>query len=492
MGVEWHTNYCSYEAAGQSIKGHKDYIDDIASRGLNVFRMWIALNHSPGEAWGTTTNLPFTNEQPFVWNGSTQKWNVAAGTWDNAFFNHVYDVISYAATKGVFVEVTLFDPWSGDWTKGPWYSPNIYNGTGFSTEQEFVSLPSGGNCTAFSSGPRKRQVDFMKKLASTINSLDNFYWEIANEPDISSVNGLSGTQVAAWHDCMIQELYNYEGTLANARHMIGVNYHTLDAINAIKNNTYPSSSPKVLIVNGHYVDFSDSTRQGAMELIRNFHGGANGSLHRIFGFNESHITPSITQNHTVDTMRVEAWEFMLHEGGVYDHLGYQWDTAAARTVRDQLGVLKNFVNNLELLKMKRASGNPPAWLPGLPAYGSLDNPLDSGSPRIYWGAMEGPDYVLFLHHSRMTTGNFRHYTKPSSINRRTSLAVQMPVASNPYTAYWINPITGGTISTATIPAAGSATLTVPSYTYDIALKIVPGGIRSISSRSCHITCCAAY
>jgi hypothetical protein len=258
-------------------------------------------------------------------------------------------------------------------------------------------------------------------------------------------------------------------------------------------NTYPLSSPKVLLVNGHYVTFKDVTRQGAMQILRNYHGGTSGSLNRIFGFNESHITPSITQGHTADTMRVEAWEFMLNEGGVYDHLGYQWTSAAAMTVRDQLGALSTFINSLDLIDMKRSLGNPPAWLPGLPAYGSLDNPTNPSAPRIYWAAMEGPDYVLYLHHSGMTTGDFRHYTKPASITRRTSLAVQLPLASDPYTAQWIKPVDKSNIgSPVTIPASGSATLTVPTYTYDIALKIVPGGLRPFIVRDCHITCCSPY
>ena len=317
--------YCTYEASGQTIVGHKDYINDLAAKGLNVFRLWIVLNHSPGRALNNGTI--YANEQPFHLNVAG-KWSVTPGQWDTLFFPHVYDVVSFAASKGVFVEVTVFDPWSGDWTTGPWYGPNIVNGIGFNTEQEFVTLPAGGSCaTSFTSGPRMRQMDVLKKLAATLNPLNNFYWEIANEPDISSNNGVTGLQVAAWHDCMIQTLYNYEGTLPNGRHMIGVNYHTIDAINTIKNNTYPSSSPKVKVMNGHYVDFADSTRQGAIELIRNYHNGPSGSLNRLFGFNESHISPNITASQTADTARAEAWEFMFHEGG---------DPVAGRAFREMV------------------------------------------------------------------------------------------------------------------------------------------------------------
>lgn len=481
--------YCTYEYGGQVIVGHKDYINDLAAKGLNLFRMWIVLNHSPGRALNGGT--VYANEQPFHFNAQG-KWNHAAGQWDSLFFPHVYDVISYAATKGVYVEVTVFDPWSGDWTTGPWYGPNIANGTGFGVEKDFVTLPAGGTCAnSFTSGPRQRQVDALKKLALTINPLNNFYWEIANEPDINpSLNGPTGSQIAAWHDCMIQELYNYEGTLPNGRHMIGVNYTTTDAINTVKNNTYPNSSPKVKIVNGHYVDITDvgATRQGAIELIRNYNNGPSGNLNRLFGFNETHISPNITQNQNADTTRAEAWEFMFHEGGVYDHLGYDWNTPTAATIRTQLGKLSIYLNSLDLMRIQRSAGNPPSWAPGLPAYGSNDQPTVPTSPQIFWGAMESPnERVLYLHHSEWQGSAYRHYKKPTSITRRTTLQLSLPAGT--FTYNWINPITLGVLSSGTVPA--SQLIAVPNYTYDIALEVLPS-IVSIPTRSCSVTCCAPY
>ena len=482
-------DFCTYEAAGQNIVGHKDYINDLAAKGLNVFRLWIVLNHSPGSE-PVNGGTPYANEQPFHRNAQG-KWSVSPGQWDAMFFSHIYDVVSYAASKNVYVEVTLFDPWQGTWELGPWHQNNIVNGTGFSNERDFITLPPGGTCAnSFASGPRKRQVDVVKKLADTLNPLDNFYWEIANEPDISASNPATGSEVAAWHDCMIQELYNYEGTLPNGRHMIGVNYHTIDAINTIKNNTYPVSSPKVKVMNAHYVDFADASRQGAIELIRNYNNGPSGNLNRLFGFNETHISPNITAGQNADTTRAEAWEFMFHEGGVYNHMGFRWNTSTeAATVRTQLGKLATYLNGRDLMRMKRSTGNPPSWAPGLPAYGSNDQPTNPNSPRIYWAAMEGPNHrLLYLHHSTWLGGAFKHYGKPASITRLTQLMVSLP-ADN-YQVVWIRPSDLAVLGTSSI-SGGTQTLTVPSYSYDISLRIIPS-VLSVVSRSCHITCCAAY
>jgi hypothetical protein len=474
-------DYCTYEAPGENVVGYKDYIDDLVAKGLNTFRLWVALNSSPGRDL-TNTGMPYDQEQPFLF--ANPLWNVADGTWEEAFFDHIREVIAYAQSKSpkVIVEVTLFDPWSGDWTQGPWSSNNIFNGTGFAAEKGFVTLPSGGSCAAFNGGPRKRQIDVMKKLAGEINDLNNFYWEIANEPDVNSGDGVSGGEAAAWHDCVVQQLYSYEGTLPNGRHLIGVNYHTLDALNTIKNNSYPNSVPRIKIVNAHYVDLGDSSRYSAIELIRNWHGGPN-ELNRIFGFNESKITPIQTG---ADATRAEAWEFMLDQGGVYDHLGYQWSTSGvAISTRTYLGRLNTFLKGLNLRRAARSAGNPPTWAPSLPAYETDDDGV-AGGPKIYWGAMqEGQErYVLYIHHSTKQSGAFQGYVKPGSIHRITSLDVQLGAAGIPYTVEWINPATLGVLSSTSIPGDGvRRTLTVPSYSYDIALRI-SNGITSIIPGDC--------
>lgn len=480
-------NYCMFsDATVPPMYDYRAYIDELSSKGLNVFRVWVGLNHSPGEEFNF---VPYPNEHPFPYNTSTSKWNVGVdlnndATWDNAFLNNLYSVVDYARSKNpdIIVEVTLFDPWSGSWLGGPWHSSNIYNGTGFSTRKDFITLPSGTGCAAaIASGPRKRQVDMMKKIAKKLNPLDNFYWEIANEPDFGTE--ITGTEAAIWHDCMVQQLYTYEAGLPNGHHLIGVNYHTVDALNTIKNNSYPSSVPNIRIANIHYVQRRDDQHQGAMELIRNWHLGSSGSLNRIFGFNEGKITPF---QQTPDTTRAEAWEFMLNEGGIYDHLGYEWGMGTApATMRTYLGKLNTFLGGLNLRRMRRSTGNPPSWAPTLPAYPAWG---DTTNTRIYWGAMQdGTDtYVLYLHHSILDSGK-RHYLKPSSISRLMNLTIQPGSSGATYTVTWINPSTGGTLGTTTVVADGlTKTLTVPNYTYDIALKVSNGAVNSSTAT------CAAF
>src|SRR6185436_15333749 len=98
--------------------------------GNNVLRLWGIFNHSPGTAG---FNAPFADEQPFkVCNLVQGNWVCGSGTgtkWDLRFINSNYlanleAVVCAAYNKDVVVEVSLLDPWDGDWTKGPFNSNN--------------------------------------------------------------------------------------------------------------------------------------------------------------------------------------------------------------------------------------------------------------------------------------------------------------------------------------------------------------------------------
>src|SRR5262249_15304335 len=160
-------------------------------------RLWIGLNHSPG--WQRTVNnpsihsyiKPYDFEQPFTWDGSQSKWNLRAMS--STFWSRVHDVVNAAKLQGIIVEVTLFDAFQGDFGFSPWnLTRNEEGGNGGWTVEQYMS--SFDNHTydvlASSQDVRFLQSDLMVplstvmgKAASQLNDLDNFYWEIANEPD---------------------------------------------------------------------------------------------------------------------------------------------------------------------------------------------------------------------------------------------------------------------------------------------------------------------
>lgn len=472
-------------------------INELAARHLNVLRIWVGLGHSPGGAGG-----PLPHEQPFAYDAVSGKWDL--NTWNQTFFDRLEDVVAYAALKNVVVELTLFDAFSGDFRTSPWYVGNNTGGfSGFSDEWGLISVPGAG-CNPFnvSTNLRSRQKALVEKVVAELNGYDNIYWELANEPELSFIKGgydSKGTPVVdsvalpriiKWHECMTDIIRNAEGTATSPkRHLIAANYHTQVALDPFRTTTVPTYAPYVQILTSHYVKVPDAGRFSATEKIRNYLSGTLGNINRVFGFNEGRPTPSWKTTSTFDYItpdeaRAEAWEFMLSEGGMYNHYTTDWSATMSsepEQMRVQLGVLADFLGGLKLRDLRRSVNNPPTWAPNLPAYGTA-----RGSSNVYWGSMQknGSTYVLYVHHSNLSppADMFKAYVKPASITRLTTLDLQLNVASVAYTAQWINPSTGdailppnGTGTSFSIPADGvRRTYEVPSYSYDIALKITNG------------------
>lgn len=452
---------------------HLQFLTDLQTRGLNKIRIWLALNHSPGQE-PNRPGVAYPDEQPFVYLGGG-RWD-----WDHfsdAYFDQVSTVIRNAADRNILVEVVLFDPWSGDWTKGPWHPSKNNRGQGFTSRNKFLT----GGVTAGSQDDiaQKKQLEFVRRVATELNSFHNFYWEIANEPDLLGVNSsLSVTAITAWHDKIIRELRATELALPNGLHPIAVNYHTDAALATIRDNTYPNSVPYIGLINSHYVAVSDyanptRVRSGAIELENNWQIGPAASLAKAFGFNETRISPFQT---TLRGARAEAWEFLLKEGGSYDHYGYDWQSSSAGNYRAQLGKLATFLRTLDLRNMARPTGATPFWVSGLGTYGASNK---------YWAAMQKVrhQYVIYVHHSRIdftlpgdpTASQFSKYT-PMAGTYSENLNVNLGSIAGTFDADWVDPASGAVLSSVLGIGWNPATMTSvnlvsPSYVFDIALRV---------------------
>src|SRR5258706_5310561 len=93
-------------------------LNDLQAKGLNKMQLWVSLNSSIGLQDCNTTNtlnpnstvaVPYNYEQPFFWNGA--KWRL--DRYEPNFWSRLNQVITDAGTRGIVVEVTLFDPWDG-------------------------------------------------------------------------------------------------------------------------------------------------------------------------------------------------------------------------------------------------------------------------------------------------------------------------------------------------------------------------------------------
>jgi hypothetical protein len=492
------------------LQSYQAFINELVAKGLNRMRIWVSLNDSI--SLPTTLGRP-PHETPFCYNpvGTATVYtcdNTGAGMpnkydlnrWDPVFFTNLRAVIDWAAhggntfntAKAVIVEVVIFDAHAGNFD-GPWNPAKNLQGYGFTAESNAIALDTaGGDTVAAHISARAKQKALIRKLVDELKTYHNFYWEIANEPEGQNEAGAASdangqlAKVVAWTNMMVDELYNYEGSVSTYRHLIGVNYFSTQGLNSVSPNT------KISVVNGHYVDLDaikSPNRLAASEMIRAYNAGPSGTLNRLFGFNEGRITPSnfpgaVGFYVTPESTRSEAWEFMLNGGGAFEHLGYDWNNTLGGTeparLRTTLGRLATYLKTLDLRRGGRSPLNAsakPTWAPNIPAYGSAN-----GTGNLYWAAYQSPGtYLLYLHHSKLSTHAFKAYLPclPSggvacTAVRVPSVAVVMPASSNPYTARWVDPSTGGPIgSTTTWTSTGaSKTITAPAYAaHDVMLEI---------------------
>jgi hypothetical protein len=456
----------------------------------NVIQLWVSLNHSPGRERGRTE--PYCYEHPFKWTGS--KWDLfnpdtQAHNWEQSFFDRLRCVVQYAWQFDMIVEVTLFDPWSGSDTTGPWHQPASANEPYFRNEICFASLnatvPNGSRCDDYVAYPdhkvlHRLQEEIAKKVAATLCNYPNVYYEIANELDFTA----TPSQVKSWYQKIEAALRAGEQACAKPDHIFGANLRD----NATIESLLPTSLASVL--SGHYPQITPTsgtdTMHGAIELLRAHHNGNQVEIDRVYSFNETKIVgqpgaPVPETSQTVESARAEAWEFMLSEGGVYNRYVDRWQEGDAALAWGELGTLRGFLSTLPLGSMQRSANsaaNLPVWITGgMNGY----NAPDAQGGKTFWGAMHQPSevYVLYIHHSNVgpTIRAFKRYEPVLATYSHAALKLkpnETYAGTASYLVEWFDPVEGTLKKTekrCNVGLGQEITIASPAYSYDIALRL---------------------
>ena len=483
-----------------TLESYQSFINEIKARGLNTMQLWVDLNHSIGMGVDFMMQ-PYPSEQPFVWDDFGAWWHL--DQYDTGFFTNLKNVVSYAASKNVFVEVTLFDPWSGviidgqhptgfPWSS-PWWGPNNFNGVQFTETRFFISFDNvtsdshPANQTA-----RALQLQLIQKIVAELNQFTNFYWQIANEPDFNytATNpDLDITAMINWHNWVAGQIVAAELPAGLNKHDIGVNFISKAALDLVRSGSLASS---IKIVNGHYVDVTGSpARYGGVTASRTYNSTGSPPVNKLFGLNETRATPNPTDRMSA---RAEAWEHMLSEGGLYDNYALSWNipdersttcanaTGVPTQVRCDLGKIISFLTPLNLAGMVRQKGLKPSWITsGVVDYGT-DDPIPGGSgpKKTYWGAMQvtNSQYAFYYHHSNMSTGaaGTRYVPVPGSYSRNFTFNLAGAQTGFYYKLEWFyyspaTPKVQSTMVTSLLWNGAPVTKTTPTYNYDLALRM---------------------
>ena len=420
------------------------YFDALYKEGMNSTRVFSGTyverkNDIKFMQYGNTL-APKENRLIVPWKRSKEPGYIHGGTkfdldqWDSQYFLRLKDLLKQAARRGIVVELTLFGNQYGDsiYAYSPLYPDNNIQRVGLKGKNLFLGFQSLADAALVA-----RQDAMVVKIVRALNTFDNLYYEISNEP-YNEVKDSS--LVDKWHVHMADLIRKTELSLPK-KHLIASNQAIVDY-------------KKVDIANYHYVhisnipDFDSLTR-----------------LNKVISMDE---TMGSLYDADVNDVRVEAWDFILHGGGAYDNLSWEYTpnrpqgTPGADSIRQYLRYLKQFMDGFDYVRMKYS----PEILKKVP---------QKAITRVL--AEEGKQYALYIHHSNPyeavpKRNNFISKYEAGSGTFRDSLTLSLPAGT--YIVRWYNPVNGVWVTTQSLylPTKSNHTFYTGLFTTDIALSIL--------------------
>ncbi len=335
------------------------YLDELAAHELNYTRIFVGSYVEKPGAFGIEKNnlAPAAGRFICPWARSSQPGYYLGGNkfdlkrWDTAYFERLQNFIKEAGKRGIVVEITLFSSMYGDdgWLGSPLNSINNINETD-SLERRKVHTLYGKNINPY-------QVKMVQKIVQSLNSYDNLFYEIQNEPWADNGQKVGNTKQPDfapekwqevleipnkasmdWQRFMLNTIQITEQFLPK-KHLIAqcfANFH--QDLSKIEGGI----ARKTSIYNFHYAH----TRAA----IQNF------GLNKVLGFDESGFAGSADS-----VYRRQAWRWMLAGGGLFNNLDYSFTVAkpdgsdsqkapggGSRNLRGQLKFLKQMLSKLDL------------------------------------------------------------------------------------------------------------------------------------------------
>jgi hypothetical protein len=403
------------------------YFQELGSHGLNLTRTFSGTYVETAGFIGPGNPLAPTSHDKYIcpWARSSTPGAADGGnkfdlsTWDAAYFARLKDFVAEAGKQGVVVEYVFFCPFYNDglWDVNPMKSSNNVNGVGNIGRTSVYTLSNDG-LLAY-------QEAFVRKVCAELESYDSLYYEVCNEPYFG------GVQRPEWEDLIIATIVDAESSF-QYKHLIAQNI-----ANGSKKITGPN--PAVSVFNFHYADPPNCV-------------GENYGLNKVTGDDETGF------DGTADlAYRTEGWNFVIAGGGVYDNLDYSFtpdaeDGSAAlqhnkggggESLRTQLSILKDFIHGFDFVKMAPDNSAISGGVPG------------GASARALVEA--GKAYAVYIEGGS-----------------QADLRLDLPAGS--YAADWVNTKTGAIDGTESFDhAGGEKTLSSPSYSEDVALRVLAAG-----------------
>ncbi|MFC2090218.1 hypothetical protein ACFLT1_05530 [Bacteroidota bacterium] len=335
---------------------YRKYLETLAADGMNYTRIFTGVYYEIyGESFGIQKNTLAPKEGRVItpwasWKeGGKPVYDLTK--WNEAYFERLRDFMALAQEKDIIVEVTLFSSIYRDehWDLAPQNPANNVN-MEKSISRFDAQTDRNGELFYF-------QDLFVRKMVSELNSFNNFFFEIQNEP-------WSDHAVAVYNimnkEDLVKNDWQNKADFADETAMVWQKKI------AAAINDEESKLPKIHLIAQNYVNFRASIPEVNDNIsIINFHYAWpeavewNYHYNRVLGFDESGFAGSGDQ-----VYRRQAWQFMLSGGGLFNNLdysffpGYEDGTGenkapggGSAALRKQLSYLSEFLHSFELEKL---------------------------------------------------------------------------------------------------------------------------------------------
>ena len=401
------------------------YLDALSADGLNLTRIFSGVYVEPQGAFNIAENTlspaagrlicPWPRgDEPGYANGGN-KFDLAK--WDTAYFERLRDFVAQAGERGIVVEFAIFCPMYEDkqWSLSPMNAANNINGIGAIGWNDVYTLDKNANLLAV-------QESLVRKIVTELRDAENLCYEICNEPYFGGVT-------IAWQHHIADTIVEAEIDFPH-KHLISQNIANGSA-------KVENPHPAVSVFNFHYASPPDA-------VVLNY------GLNKPIGDNETGFKGT-ADNH----YRMEAWEFILAGGGLFNNLDYSFTVGhedgtfeypptqpggGSPTFRKQIKLLKDFIHSFDFVRMK-------------PARDAIREPLPKDA-----------QCQILAEPGRQYAGYFRGATK-------FEFTLDLPAGN--YHVRWIDVVSGREEAATTIShPGGPARFVVPEDLKECAVRIV--------------------
>lgn len=416
------------------------YLATLARDGLNGTRTFTGTYCEDPSAFGIISNTLAPHPGRFVcpWARSSEPGYANGGNkfdlnrWDDGYFKRLKDFMSQAQKRRIIVELNLFCPFYEDsqWRLSPMNTANNVNQVGAVARTNVYTLDRNGGLLAV-------QERMVRKLVTELNGFDNLYYEICNEPYCGGVT-------LDWQHYIADVIAQTEQDLGR-RHLISQNIANGKA-------RVEQPHPAVSILNFHYAAPPDTV-------------GLNYDLKRVIGDNETGF-----QGTNDAPYRMEAWDFIVAGGGLFDHLDYSFITGqengtfvsptsqpggGSPALRRQFSFLSQTMHGLDFVRMAPDSQVLKGSLPAGVAARALSIP--------------GREYLIYLRTRLRKKGD---RSPPPTRFTENEVWLELALPAGKYRVEWLDTKLCAASQRSRVSHSGGALrLPLPSFDTDIAIRI---------------------